>query len=174
VAHLEGKGSTSGAVYSAPIACGTCHTVPSNLSHIGGSTSRATVALVGSGTLPAALGTYSPATSTCTTYCHGSTLVDDLGHVLAGPAWWPGSELGCTGCHGYPPLTGQHSFHVNGQMNWCTDCHASTVFFDNTIVGTGHVNGLIDVQFYSPGSAWDGSNNCTASCHPFPDSVSWR
>jgi hypothetical protein len=175
VAHLTGRGGTSGSVYSAPIACGNCHAVPGNLSHIGGSSSRATVALVGTGSLPANLGTYSQAASTCTTYCHGSTLVDDVGHVSAAPAWWPGSELGCAGCHGYPPNSGQHNMHVNGNGNWCTDCHAGTVFFDNTIVGTGHLNGLRDVQFYSPGSTFDG-NNCTALCHEpfFSNPVSWR
>jgi hypothetical protein len=164
VAHLTGRGSTSGAAYATPLACGTCHTVPTNLSHIGGSTSRATVTLVGTGSLPANLGTYSQAAGTCTTYCH---------NPVAPPAW-TGDEMGCAGCHGYPPSTGQHDYHVVDLGTWCADCHAGSVDFAGNIVGAGHLNGVTNVQFYSPGSTWDGSNNCTASCHPFPDSVSWR
>jgi predicted CxxxxCH...CXXCH cytochrome family protein len=166
--HLTGKGSASSAIYvTTPIACATCHTVPGDYAHAGGP-GPAPVVLKGTGTLPTNLGTYTLSSGTCTTYCHGST----IGNTL--PVAWSAGELGCAGCHGNPPQTGQHNLHVNGNGNWCTDCHAGTVFFDNTIVGTGHVNGLQDVLFYSPGSTWDG-NNCTASCHP-PDigTVSWR
>jgi predicted CxxxxCH...CXXCH cytochrome family protein len=160
VAHLTGRGSTSSAVYSTPLACGNCHVVPTKLSHIGGSTSRATVTLVGTGSLPANLGTYSQSTGTCTTYCHSP----------ASPPAWTGGERGCAGCHGYPPTSGQHDLHVNQMGWWCADCHFGTVDYANNIIGTGHLNGVPDVVFYSPGSTWNAAS-CTSTCH---DGSGWR
>ncbi len=171
-AHLTGLGSTSGAAYVTPaIACATCHAVPGDLSHAGGA-GRAPVALVGSGSLPAALGSYDQATGTCTTYCHGTTLANAAGAV-APPPVWTGAELGCAGCHGNPPASGQHAFHVTGLGYTCSVCHTGTV--DTTgAVGPNHVDGVTEVVFITPGVAtWDGAG-CTARCHTDPAVRAWR
>ena len=165
--HLTGT-SASGQSYAPPFACATCHAVPSSLAHINGSTARATVTLsgAGQGSLPANLGSFNPVTGTCTTYCHGSTI------SATPPPAWSGGPIGCTGCHGYPPGTGQHDMHVVGNGNWCADCHAGTVDFSSTIIGTAHLNGTRDVQFFSPGSIWSGGS-CSSNCHEGSEYRSW-
>jgi predicted CxxxxCH...CXXCH cytochrome family protein len=171
-AHVTGTGSTSGSVYAAPVPCASCHAVPADFAHAGGP-GRAPVVLTGSGTLPADLGTYSPTTLTCATYCHGSTLVDDLGHTAAPPVW-TGAELGCGGCHGNPPASGQHAFHVTTVHVTCTNCHNGTVSPSGAI-GPSHLDGLTDVKFPTATIAtWDGTNNCTSLCHTDNGLRPWR
>jgi predicted CxxxxCH...CXXCH cytochrome family protein len=163
-AHLTGKGSTSGNAYvTVALSCATCHVVPADLTHAGG-TGRAPVALVASGALATnlggtALGSYDQAAGTCTTYCHGST----LGGTVSPPAW-AGAELGCTGCHGNPPASGQHAFHVTTRGFGCSTCHTGTVDASN-VAGPNHLDGKKDVVFFAPGFAdWNGAG-CTAQCH---------
>jgi hypothetical protein len=62
--------------------------------------------------------------------------------------------------------------HVTGMGWWCADCHAASVDYNNRI-GASHLNGTRDVNFYSPGTTWDGSN-CSSACHPDMDWYSWR
>jgi predicted CxxxxCH...CXXCH cytochrome family protein len=163
--HLTGKGSSTGQVYAAPFPCATCHTVPTDVAHAGGP-GRAPVVLKGSGTLPADLGSYAPATGSCTTYCHGTTLADDAGLVSPPPAW-TGGELGCAGCHGNPPASGEHAFHVTGQRYTCTVCHSTTVPSAGAI-GAAHLDGTRNVAFVGSGLAtWDGTS-CAAICHASP------
>jgi predicted CxxxxCH...CXXCH cytochrome family protein len=170
VAHLTGKGSTSGATYAAAVPCASCHTVPADYAHAGGP-GRAPVTLKGTGGLPASLGTYVQASGTCTTYCHGSTLVNDLGATAPPPAW-TGTELGCTGCHGNPPVSGQHDLHVNQLGWWCADCHTGAINYSN-VIGPRHLDGTRDVVFFSPGSTWDGAF-CTSACHESGETRSWH
>jgi predicted CxxxxCH...CXXCH cytochrome family protein len=169
-AHLTGKGSGTGTTYSAPIACGTCHTVPADYQHAGGP-GRAPVVLKGlSGSLPASLGSYSADSGTCTTYCHGATMANPT------PPAWNGGELGCTGCHGNPPLTGQHDYHVNQMGYWCADCHTNSVTYPPPYIGVKHLNGKVDVDFYSaylPASKYSGGTCSTVTCHPFSYPVTW-
>jgi predicted CxxxxCH...CXXCH cytochrome family protein len=170
-AHLTGKGSGTGQAYAAAFPCATCHTVPTDEAHAGGP-GRAPVVLKGSGTLPADLGSYAPDTGTCTTYCHGTTLADDQGSTAAPPAW-TGGEPGCTGCHGNPPASGEHAFHVTGQGNTCAVCHLTTVGTSGAI-GVAHVDGSRTVVFILPGvSTWDGTS-CTAVCHNPAGPRAWR
>jgi predicted CxxxxCH...CXXCH cytochrome family protein len=123
------------------------------------------VVLTGTGGLPANLGSYTQSTGTCTTYCHGSTLGSGATPV------WTGGELGCTGCHGNPPGSGQHDMHVNQMGYRCADCHSGTADYSN-VIGPSHLDGARNVQYFSPGSTWDGSS-CTSACHDDGGSRSW-
>ena len=201
-AHLAGLGS-NGKSYSVPFQCGTCHAVPGNLSHVGTSGTRATVALVGTGQaqLPANLGNYDPATGSCTTYCHGSTMVSSTATPVAQPVWnsidfWPpsgGFTLDCDKCHGTPPASGGtaqgenvHSFHYNTQGLSCGNCHFLTATsvpppFPPLLLGdaTFHVNGYKDVVFGPAPSVvgvWtpSGLGNCSVNCHGSVGDQTWR
>jgi hypothetical protein len=131
-AHLTGV-SASGARLSAPFRCETCHVVPTNLSHVGGSASRATVTLspAGQGQLPATLGTYDQTTGTCTTYCHGAA---------ASPPWGSG-PIACGSCHAVPPPA--HVWALSGDLAVCSMCQSNTMSPDGSIELTTatHVNG---------------------------------
>jgi predicted CxxxxCH...CXXCH cytochrome family protein len=165
--HMDGT-----AIGGRSFVCATCHTVPANLSHISGASARAAVVLSGAGqaSLPSSLGTYDTANRTCTTYCHGSTLANDAG-VTTAPPVWSGGGLACTSCHGYPPVSGMHDLHANMGW-WCADCHAGSVTFDG-VIGASHLNGARNVEFYSPGSTWSGTD-CTSSCHDDSGSRGWH
>ena len=169
-AHLAGL--SGGNVVSAPIECVACHPVPADEAHAGGP-GRAILALKGTGSLPASLGSYDRTAGTCATYCHGSTL---SGGTATTPPW-TGGPVGCASCHGYPPATGQHDFHINTVGAWCADCHAATVSFPAGVGDPGqalpsHVDGKVEVQFFTPGTTWDGAN-CTSACHG-GDTYSWQ
>ena len=176
--HLTGIAGT-GSTMSAPFACGVCHAVPADLSHIGGSSSRATVTLAGTGSLPANLGTYNPSTGTCATYCHGQGL--DPSFNPAAPAWQGATPSCATGCHTLPPATGvldpdtdvpAHLVHTQFGIP-CGACHANTTpatgppaLLPNP---TAHVNGVKDIRL-SNGGTWDpGQKTCNSACHgPIP------
>ena len=122
------------AAASAPaFSCATCHAVPADLSHIGGSAARATVALSGAGqaSLPASLGSYNQATGTCATYCHGTS---------ASPAWST-TGVTCGACHGLA-AAGPHPTRLGG-LTACAGCHPETMNADGTInlAGGKHLNG---------------------------------
>jgi predicted CxxxxCH...CXXCH cytochrome family protein len=171
--------------------CTPCHTVPTGLGHIGGSIARAEVTLSAVGAIPA--GTYDPATKTCATYCHGSTLV---GGTATTPTWSPTFSTGyCTGCHASPPQTGRsildsyicgsypddrcslHEWHYVGVSEWhyngnCDDCHT----------GNAHVNGVLEIAFpealrvTGPGVVeWHPVNQtCTVKCHDYWPDRPWN
>jgi hypothetical protein len=162
-AHLTGT-TLSGQSYANPFPCQICHAVPTDLSHVGGATSQATVTVAG--------GSYSSATGTCATACHGA----------APSPGWSSSITRCDGCHGIAPNTGgdiwgtsAHLFHTTNGINYaCQACHFATatwVVQGGVLVNTltadkaFHVNGTIDVIFQG-GGTWDpGSGTCTAACH---------
>jgi predicted CxxxxCH...CXXCH cytochrome family protein len=140
-AHLLGR-TSAGATFAPAFTCATCHTVPSDVSHIqGGVDPRAPVVLTGAGqaTLPANLGTYNQATGTCTTYCHGSTLAD----APAAPPSWAGPVVVCGSCHGVPPTV---NGHPQVAMTACAGCHPETMNPDGTLNAAGgkHIDGLIE------------------------------
>ena len=158
----------TGSAISGAFLCATCHAVPATLAHAGGA-GRAPVVLSGAGqrSLPASLGSYDQAAGNCTTYCHG-----------AAPTSWTGGALGCVSCHGSAASDRRPRPHVIDEGYRCADCHAATIAFPVAGGGLGellsppvnHVNGSADVQFFSPGTAWDGAR-CTSACH---DSTEWR
>jgi predicted CxxxxCH...CXXCH cytochrome family protein len=147
--HLTGR-TGAGAVLSAPFRCATCHPVPADLSHVGGSTARATVTLsgAGQGSLPASLGTYDPGTGTCVTYCHGNGRAAGSSPPFAG-------AIPCGGCHAAPPASGHPP--TDGDPASCRACHPETMDAAGAILASGgkHVDGAIQA------AACDG-------CHGFP------
>jgi hypothetical protein len=161
-AHQKHLGAGSRAV---AFACATCHAVPEQataLAHLDGT---ATVSLRGAGqaALPADLGAYTPATQTCATYCHGSTLQGGSVPALA----WTASDVACNTCHGLPPATGRHAsnFGPHAFMGTnCALCHldvADTTL--NVVDRTKHVNGVVDVRLVTGIFAAGGCS--TVACH---------
>ena len=136
--------------------CGICHAVPSDTSHIGGSTARATVALAqsGQGSLPPLGGPYSPPVpgssvgGTCVTYCHGSS---------PSPAW-DFVGLQCGSCHATPPATSKHATVTPNDLSACFGCRPDTMNASGgtlNVAGGRHVNGLVDADSHSTG--WSAS-----------------
>jgi predicted CxxxxCH...CXXCH cytochrome family protein len=148
--HLSGT-TAAGAAYSLPFPCGTCHAIPADLAHVGGSTARATVALSSGGhpTLPVTLGTYDPGTGTCTAYCHGDGKTAGTSPVFSS------TGLACDGCHGVAPASA-HPYTGN-DLTRCVQCHPQTMSADGTLLVAGgkHVDGVVQ------GPRCD-------SCHAFP------
>jgi hypothetical protein len=109
-------------------------------------------------------GSWNGTATTCTTYCHGSTLPAGTG-INRTPNWTTvnGSQITCgTSCHGTPPASGPtvngspaHLFHI--AFLDCSDCHATANQAGNGIADpTKHVNGQVDVP---AGTAnWNNSN----------------
>lgn len=81
---------------------------------------------------------------TCTTKCHKSV------------EW---GESGCSSCHGNPPNTGNHGFHVKESEFSCEECHADNI----------HINDVVDLNFAKGGEYSD--ETCSSiACH---GSVKW-
>ena len=161
-AHLTGRGSSSSTFYSNPIPCATCHAIPADYAHAGGP-GRAPVTLTGTGSLPASLGTYSQTNATCSTYCHSPSV----------PVW-TGGELGCGGCHGLVPASGEHELHLVDLASkgyTCANCHVGTVDFQGA-VNAQHLDGLRQVEFSGSSTTWTGSA-CFSDCHDSGEARRW-
>lgn len=141
--HLRAK-------LSAPVACGTCHTVPSAVDTPGHNVgSTATVKLGGLAAADGATPKWDRTTATCTGYCHGQTL---SGGSRTGPKWTQvdGTQAACGACHGLPPPA------PHPQSTVCSRCHDTVADDDVTIAKPAqHVDGKVD--------ATDGSS--CRSCH---------
>jgi predicted CxxxxCH...CXXCH cytochrome family protein len=175
--HLGAAGQTN--PFSADIACGECHSVPTTPvisgSHRNGATdiSFGTLAKTGGLTPTVSRDAVSGALVCSNTYCHGATLA---GGTNRSPRWNQTDYLtaaGCGTCHGYPPATPAHSF--SGGPTSCVVCHphvnASGTGFTDV---TKHINGSIEDRphgFPFPGSAHKTASNgigCIANgCHGF-------
>ena len=149
---------------SLPIDCGACHVKPSAVTdpgHVDGPT--ATVVLSTAGTVAGTTPTWNRNGPTCSaSYCHGNF---PGGNAYNVPRWTTvnGTQAACGTCHGVPPLTGQHSFHVTDQGYACNACHPP---LDNAagVDPATHVNGVKDVP--SNIANWDpATKTCNASCH---------
>ena len=154
-AHLAGV-TSGGSRFAGPIPCATCHAVPTDLTHVQGSRTRATVVLAGAqASLPARLGAWDPTNGTCLTYCHGAS---------ASPAW---SSVGmqCGACHGLPPPG--HS-PLQGGAAACAVCHPATVRADGTLdlAGGKHVNGVVEVTLGAGGTACSTCHGAASSAGP--------
>jgi predicted CxxxxCH...CXXCH cytochrome family protein len=125
---------------SAAITCNECHVVPTSTSHFTGVVNMTWGTLSRSGgATPTWTGT------TCTNYCHGSTLA---GGLAKAPTWTGDATLAaCNSCHGAPPAA-PHSTSTA-----CASCHG-TGYSTTTVNAATHMNGTVDVP----------SMNCT-SCH---------
>jgi len=158
--------------FTGAFTCATCHAVPADLGHVGGSTARATVALSGAGqrSLPAALGTYDQGAGTCATACHNGP----------SPAWASTTPMACGGCHAVPPGPSTGHPTVPGGLPDCALCHPETVKPDGSLdlPGGKHLDGAVQVarhgdlsapalhgpQFFDFLRGASGALNC-AGCH---------
>jgi hypothetical protein len=151
--HLQGTALASA------FACATCHTVPTDLSHLTGTTQ---VSLTLPAGFPADTPAYNATPQTCATYCHNPSQVSGQ----TSPAWTAAtaSGLACTACHGTPPSSGHHSAHGFA----CGYCHAATASTTtpNAIIDpTKHVDGTVEVQFGGGITGTFDGTNCTVACH---------
>ena len=105
----------------APIACSTCHLVPSSVTAPGHIDSAAPAEVT------ASLG-WDRATGTCASaFCHGD----------ARPIWTETGVVACGTCHGVPPATPSHTPTMT--LSTCGGCHP----FPSA---TAHIDGDVDVQ----------------------------
>jgi predicted CxxxxCH...CXXCH cytochrome family protein len=151
-AHLTGTTSGNVAMIG-PIACATCHTVPTqvpvDLTHQSGGAAQVAAAL-----------SYNVTNATCSTACHGvGTLVS--GGINKMPTW-TSTISGCTSCHAFPPTSVAHA-GVAAATTACHQCHGTSVEADGGFVFAAdgsslHVNGVVDE------SVSQGNQGC-ATCH---------
>jgi len=152
-AHLlPGAGAISN-----PIACQECHVVPTDLTHVGPtSTTPASLAWGPLASTGSATPSFDQATATCTNYCHGQTLHG--GGTLTRPVWTlvNGTQAACGTCHGSPPSDSSHLLHAAGASFTvpCAFCHAPGYTRDsvNREAAPLHVNG---VKNMNPGNYGD-------------------
>jgi hypothetical protein len=124
-AHLDAPSGLRG-----PIACVTCHAVPSTVMSVGHIDSA----------LPAevepGLGWQRASGSCATAACHGTSQ----------PVWTSTGEVACGTCHGIPPTTPSHATATT--LASCATCHPATVTSTGAIVVVGgtsaHMNGVVD------------------------------
>jgi predicted CxxxxCH...CXXCH cytochrome family protein len=135
---------------NAQVACTACHgTAPGGTGHNDGQPTE--IAFTGTAVLDGATPTYDRGTQTCSgVYCHGATVAD--GSATA--PIWTGGALGCTSCHGYPPLS--VAPHTAATTN-CSLCHTA-------VPGPNHVNGTVDRVQVHP------ANYATPTVHG-PDAI---
>ena len=115
-----------------PIACATCHVVPSTITSVGHLDSA------GPAEVNAALG-WDRTTATCTTAsCHGASR----------PVWTSHGDVSCGTCHGIPPSDASHQPTMT--LATCATCHPRTVdTFGNILFVNGrsaHADGVVDLQ----------------------------
>ena len=127
-------------------ACAECHVVPISMSHVDGTARLDFGPIARTGGAPAS---FDPATLTCSTYCHGSTLA--AGGTNTAPLWTKvdGSQVACGACHALPPPA-PHSSNPS-----CGGCHDG--YTSSSVNVAIHVNGRVEV----------GSLTCS-SCHGSP------
>jgi predicted CxxxxCH...CXXCH cytochrome family protein len=124
-AHLDAPSGLRG-----PIACATCHVVPSSVGSVGHIDSA----------LPAevapALGWQRAAQTCATASCHGASQ----------PAWTSDDQVACGTCHDIPPATPSHASATT--LASCATCHPSSVTPQGAIIVVGgtstHIDGVVD------------------------------
>jgi hypothetical protein len=195
----------SGFIPSPGFDCASCHPKPASLDHISVDP-EATVTFSAAGAfptltqderdaLPSPLGVYERATGTCTSYCHGSSMV---GGVNTEMIWIPGVSWleDCIDCHGNPPATGRtitlapdcpsgcdaHRFHRRALprlgYDTCDNCHHGSAPTDPDHL---HVSGKPEIVFTPVEGAakpytgtWNPDDNtCAMSCHSTPAPRGW-
>ena len=125
-AHLQGRSHLT-----APIACSTCHVVPTAVDSPGHLDST------GPAKVTASLGWDRTAQTCATATCHGP----------GRPVWTSTGQVSCGTCHGIPPNTPSHDPTMT--LTSCASCHPGTVdAFGNIIITGGaseHINGVVDL-----------------------------
>lgn len=118
-------------------------------------------------------------TATQCTICHPGTVLADGHSIVSGGEhrdgqiqYRPFAELSCSDCHGAPPTTGSHMFHVTNLGLACETCHKGYLLADKVADPNVHMNGTADVVLEdgtviptvnNPDHTWPGTE-CTA-CH---------
>lgn len=74
-------------------------------------------------------------------YCHSN----GKGSFAAIPAWTSGTNLTCESCHATGALQVDHATHI-AKGATCAQCHSQTTTTGNTITGTTHVDGTVELQ----------------------------
>ena len=111
--------------------------------------------------------------------CHPGTVMADGHSIVSGGEhrdgqieYRPFSELGCTDCHGVPPITGSHYFHAIDKGLSCSTCHKGFDPATKTVDAALHMDGRADVVLQNgtviqtanlPDHSWPGSE--CAACH---------
>jgi predicted CxxxxCH...CXXCH cytochrome family protein len=157
---------------ASPFVCATCHTVPTDLTHLDG-TAEVTLQGAGQASLPSSLGTYNATPQTCAVYCHNPSNVSGQ----TSPAWTAAttSGLACNACHGAPPSSGHHALHVNAGFG-CGYCHNATASTAKTPAITNptkHVDGNVDVVLSISGATWNGTGCSVSACHGTTSIYTW-
>jgi len=144
--------------YASPIACATCHSVPSDLAHVDGKPATVTFSGVASG------GAFDG--TTCTTYCHGATMPAGDSGTKKTPAWTDTGIAGCTWCHSDNPTTGQHPAVNSSHRNFaCSQCHGAgySTSGSGSVAKATHVNGTIEKVSSLHWNA--AAKTCSPGCH---------
>jgi predicted CxxxxCH...CXXCH cytochrome family protein len=136
------------------LACGECHVVPSDTSHVNG---RADVTWGPLATAGGAAPSWDG--GRCSgVYCHGGTL--GAGGSNPSPTWTKvgAGEAACGACHAIPPPPSTGHPAVGKDTSACGACHPGITPSGSIDVAAGkHINGVVDVKDLS----------CT-SCHGDP------
>lgn len=137
---------------TAAISCQTCHLVPTAVDAPGHMDTALPAEVTLSG-LAVARNTAASFNGTqCAVYCHQGKLP---GGKAQRPRWTTvdGSQVGCDGCHGYPP-TGAHP-----AANACHLCHRQVAGPNKKILKPSlHINGKVEVSASGGCSACHGSS----------------
>ncbi len=117
----------------APVSCDVCHPPRERLEVEGHGDGQVDVVFSGVARSNGAAPAFDAAQAQCTnTWCHGGL----AGAEEPAPRWYERVTLGCTGCHGFPPMQLRRGgAHLPGED--CTVCH--------TLEPASHPNGEIDL-----------------------------
>lgn len=157
----------TGSTWHKDTTCDQCHRVPAQVSSTGHIDTPLPAELTWTGI---AVGSVWNGT-TCTSYCHGSTLA--AGGTATSPTWTKvdGTQKQCTSCHGNPPPA-PHPQNTN-----CTSCHPDGGTGGTFTTPAQHIDGVLQVTAVHPpgyamrenhGYDFDklGPSTCaTANCH---------
>ncbi len=133
------------------MACASCHSVPTDLSHVDG---VADVSFGGLATKDSPDASWSGATCSAT-YCHGATLA---GGSNTTPQWTKvdGTQAACGTCHGLPPQIAAHA-GVGTDLAACAGCHGATMTASGALIpasqGGKHLDGQVEVSS-NHGDGW--------------------
>jgi predicted CxxxxCH...CXXCH cytochrome family protein len=144
------------------VTCSNCHAVPTTVD-APGHRDGDNVAEVKFDTLNPA-GTYASGTTTCATqYCHGNGRGNN-GTI----SWLATGPLACGACHSVngTGMSGDHARHINEENMRCSQCHATVVNQNMTIIGAAlHVNGVHEVKMAN-GTYNPATRQCSnTACH---------
>ncbi|MCX5741836.1 MAG: CxxxxCH/CxxCH domain-containing protein, partial [Proteobacteria bacterium] len=124
----------TGSTWHADVTCAQCHVVPSSTTSVGHIDTALPAEVMFTGI---ATGTWNG--STCSSYCHGSTL--GAGGTATLPLWTKvdGTQSTCSSCHGLPPPA-PHPAATN-----CEGCHPDAGANHTITTPAQHIDGVTQV-----------------------------